>query len=139
MKNYQINIFNDCSLKFLPVKKTKEAVSNTLKGEKAKNAVINIVYVDDKTIHELNKKYLKHDRTTDVISFSLEEGTSHIDGEIYISIETAVKQAKDYEVSLTNEILRLAVHGTLHLLGYLDDTIEQRQIMSILENKYINK
>lgn len=135
---FNINIYNDSSLKFLPYEKTKKAIIKALKGEKAKNTELNVVYVDDTKIHELNKKYLKHDRTTDVISFFLEEDSEKIEGEIYISVETACKQAKEYGVSLTNEILRLAVHGTLHLLGYADNTEDKRQLMSNLENKYIN-
>lgn len=138
MKNNIINIYNDSSLKFLPVKKTEKVVIKALKAEKAKTSYINIIYVDDQKIHKLNKLYLKHDRTTDVISFTIEEDEQKIEGEIYISIETARRQAKEYGVSCTNEILRLAVHGTLHLLGYADNTIDKRQLMSNLENKYIN-
>jgi probable rRNA maturation factor len=56
---------------------------------------------------------------------------------VYISVEKAEEQAKDYGVSLMNEILRLVAHGVLHLVGYDDDTPEKRNEMHQLENLYI--
>ncbi len=132
-----INVFNDCSLKYLPVKKTKMAVKKTLTFEGANNTVINIIYVDDKKIKDLNTKYLNHNWTTDVIAFNLSENEKLLEGEIYISVDTARTQAKEFGVSLTNEILRLAVHGTLHLLGYTDETSNKKDLMHSLEDKYI--
>lgn len=132
-----INIFNDSSFKYLPKKKVVESVKKAFIEEKSVNVFINIVYVNDREIIKLNKRYLKHNRTTDVISFLLEEHKNTIEGEIYISVDTAINQAKQYKVSLSNELKRLAVHGALHLMGYNDDTIAKKQIMHKLENKYI--
>ena len=105
-------------------------------SEKIKRANVSIIFVDDKFILDLNKKYLKHNYTTDVISFNLEEN-SDLKGEIYISADTAEKNAGLYKVSLTNELIRLAIHGTLHLTGYEDDDESNRKQMTDLENKYL--
>lgn len=59
-------------------------------------------------------------------------------GEIYISAETAEKQANEYGVSLTNELMRLTAHGALHLCGYDDGTEADKEAMHKLENKYIS-
>lgn len=92
------------------------ATPNTLAG------TINLKLVDDAEIQALNKKYSGIDKTTDVLSFSyIEDGVEAIDGElgdVAISTETAIKQAKIAETALATEIALLLVHGTLHVLGY---------------------
>lgn len=133
--NFSINIFNSSSSKLLPKSKIKDGILNTLIGENIDSAQIGIIYVDDNEIHRLNKEFLNHDYTTDVITFPLDEES--IEGEIYISVDTAKSQADDYAVSLTNELLRLAIHGTLHLIGYDDASDEDREKMHQLENKYM--
>ncbi|MBL7973739.1 MAG: rRNA maturation RNase YbeY [Candidatus Kapabacteria bacterium] len=113
------------------------AIQRTLQGEKVKQADIAVIIVSDDELLELNKMYLNHHYYTDVITFPLGDEGGPIEGEIYISMDTAAAQAKEYSVSRTNELTRLAVHGTLHLVGYDDATKEQRQHMHVLENKYI--
>lgn len=133
----EIWVYNDSKTKFLPMKKTKDVVIRVLEGEKIRDADVNVVFTSDDAIHELNRKYLKHDYPTDVISFSLSDDEDKIEGEIYISVDTASKQAKEYKVTLHNELKRLAAHGALHLAGYDDDTDKRRSFMSELETKYI--
>jgi probable rRNA maturation factor len=132
----EINIFNSSSARFLPKKKIITVLKNTFKSEKIKRAVISLIYLDDVEIQKLNKEFLNHDYPTDVLSFSLEEDL--LEGEIYIGIDTARLQAEDYKVSLTNEIMRLAVHGALHIIGYNDSSPSEKEKMHILENKYIS-
>lgn len=134
-ENIKINIINSSSTKFLPKKKCNDAIFNTLLGENITQAEINVIYVDDQEIHNINKEFLNHDYPTDVITFPLEEDS--VEGEIYISADTAKMQAIEYKVSLENEIIRLAIHGTLHLLGYDDHSADERQAMHLLENKYL--
>jgi len=87
-----IQIFNDSSYKYLPKKKVAEAVKNVFRFEKKGTGVLlSVIYVDDKDILTINRKYLSHNRTTDVITFSLGEERRKIEGEIYISIDTAKK------------------------------------------------
>jgi len=90
-------------------------VSDTLHKDKAKGSLA-INLINDNQMRKLNLKYRKKDKTTDVLSFEIDEGG--ILGDIYISLPTAKKQAKMYNVTLKDELVRLAVHGTLHVLGY---------------------
>jgi rRNA maturation RNase YbeY len=120
----------------------QHAIERVLRGEKwrkkpIKSASVSVILVDDPTIHAMNKEFLQHDYPTDIITFPLEEDT--IDGELYISLDTAARQAAEYGVSFTNELMRLAVHGTLHLVGYDDATDEERKEMSRLEDRYIQQ
>lgn len=130
-----IEAYNATSIPRIPLARMRRAVKNVLEGEKVKKAEVNIVVMDDTSIHEMNKTYLNHDYPTDVITFYLDERP--LAGEIYISAETARMQAAEYGVSFTNEMMRLAAHGALHLVGYDDATDEEREKMRTLEDKYI--
>lgn len=98
------------------IKKTiVKNVSAALRKDKAKGSLA-INLINDDQMRKLNLKYRKKDKTTDVLSFNIDEGG--VLGDIYISLPTAKKQAKMYNVTLKDELVRLAVHGTLHVLGY---------------------
>ena len=111
------------------------SIEKTLKREGVKTARVDVVLVDDKEMKKLNSRFLKHNSTTDVITFPLEKDPLY--GEIYISLEAARRQATEYGVGVINELSRLAVHGTLHLVGHDDSTEAQAQAMHRLEDKYI--
>jgi probable rRNA maturation factor len=76
-----------------------------------------ISFVDDDEISRLNKEWLGHDGATDVIAFSLGSSESLL-GDVYISVETALRNAAGLGVSPSEELTRLVIHGTLHVLGY---------------------
>ena len=105
-----------------------------LKREKLDNVEFNIIFVDRKKIHEINKEYRGIDRETDVISFALEDNMDisldhRLLGDIYICIEKAYEQAKEYGHSNLREIAFLMIHGLLHLLGYDHMKEEEEKIM----------
>ena len=84
---------------------------------------ISITLVDDPQIQSLNKQYLNKDRPTNVISFSLQEGdfggvNPTLLGDIVISVDTALRDARKGNLSLEEELIFLVIHGLLHLLGY---------------------
>ncbi len=97
---------------------------------------INIVFVTDEYIRKINSKYLHHRRSTDVISFRLDEGNS-VDGEVYVSLDAVRRQSRQYRVTFTNEVRRLVIHGILHLLGYHDRRKEDRAVMRHREDTYL--
>lgn len=130
-----IEVYNESNMKFLPKLKLVKSVSNALEGEGIKEADINIVLLNNDDITAMNREYLEHNYATDVISFRIEDDP--IVGEVYIGAEVAVEQAKEYKVSVTKELMRLAVHGTLHIIGYEDDTDEKKQKMHQLEDLYM--
>jgi rRNA maturation RNase YbeY len=130
-----INIFNVSSFKYLPKKRILEVVNTVFETHRIKDGNLNLIICDDEFIHDLNKKYLEHDCPTDVITFIIEE--EPLDAEIYISADTALKQSTEYNVTMRNEILRLAIHGALHIAGFDDSTDEEREIMRIEEDKFL--
>jgi probable rRNA maturation factor len=75
-----------------------------------------IVFTGDREIHDLNLRFRGKDKPTDVLSFIGEE-EGHL-GDLIISVKTLKRQAKEYRVTVSDELLRLVIHGTLHLLGY---------------------
>lgn len=87
-------------------------------------------------MRRLNKKFLQHDYATDVISFPLNDGRE-VSGEIYVGLDQARRQATKYGVSQKKEIHRLVIHGLLHLLGYGDDTPQKKNIMTLLEDYFL--
>lgn len=113
-----------------------QTVSFVLQKEKHRNADISIIFVDDVLITSINKKFLKHNFTTDVITFPLDDGNL-ISAEIYINVVQAKRQAKEFGVTIKNEIVRLIVHGTLHSLGYDDTTVESQKRMFRIQEQYV--
>jgi probable rRNA maturation factor len=99
---------------------------------------LNFILTNDKALLRINRKFLKHNYFTDVISFGFGEDKI-VSGEVYISVDTVKRNAKNYKVSYSNEFLRVIVHGTLHLCGYVDSTSEERKKMSNLEDYWIDR
>lgn len=100
---------------------------------------LEINFISDKSILEINRTYLKHNYTTDIITFNYSNVSNKIDGEIFISIEDAILNSKKFKVSLSEELARLVIHGLLHLLGYDDQNNSNKKIMKRLENKLLYK
>jgi probable rRNA maturation factor len=94
-----------------------------------RTAIISLAIVDDPTIHELNRRYLRHDWPTDVLSFVLVEQDRHLEGEVIISADTAAAAAIKIGWPAAAEQLLYAVHGMLHLIGYRDkDPVEAERM-----------
>jgi len=104
------------------------------------DAELSVALVDDATIAELNEQYRDLAGPTDVLSFSQLEG-DHVElagnllGDVVISLETAARQARSAHRGLDSEILRLLVHGVLHLLGYDHEHDDEARVMQQLERR----
>ena len=96
-------------------------------------------FISSKTIIEVNNNYLKHNYSTDIITFDYSDEKNILDGEIFISVQDAVENSKKYGVSSDNELLRLIIHGILHLIGFDDTTDAKRKKMKIAENDLVKK
>lgn len=119
-------------------------VKATLENENfKKDAEVSVSFVDNETIHKLNLEYRGKDKPTDVLSFPMTDGNEEEDdidlstgavmlGDIIISAEKAMEQANEYGHGIEREICFLAVHSTLHLLGYDHETSED-------DEKYMNQ
>ena len=89
---------------------------------------INYIFCDDTYLHKLNLDFLQHDTLTDIISFDSTLGKL-IGGDIFISVERVVENAKDYKVSFNNELHRVMIHGVLHYMGFKDKSIVDKKRM----------
>ena len=104
----------------------------------------NIIIVDNKRIHEINREYRNVDRETDVISFAMEDNMDikyedfRLLGDIYISIDRCYSQALEYGHSRVREICFLATHGILHLLGYDHMNEDDEREMNKLQNELLD-
>jgi len=105
----------------------------------------NLIFITKDEIQEINKNYRGIDRVTDVITFSLLENTDEIFsgfeyelGDIFICVDRAIEQAKEYGHSIEREIAFLAVHGYLHLKGYDHQTEEEEKEMFDLQEEILN-
>lgn len=92
-------------------------------------------FVTPELMREINKQYLKHNIDTDIITFNYSGNTKNLDGEIFISISQAIDNAIRFNVHLDSEIIRLIVHGILHLLGYDDKDSNEKKNMKKVENR----
>ena len=132
----ELEIFNQTDEEIKELDLLKKVLEHAIEKEKLENVIFNVIIVDNNYIHELNRDYRHIDRETDVITFALEDEKDMVvpDGErvlgdIYISIDKAKSQAKEYGHSLLRELTFLAVHGFYHLLGYDHMTKEEEEIM----------
>jgi probable rRNA maturation factor len=122
----------------LPAATVKRVVETVLKGERT-FAGISVTFLGPKRMQALNLEHLGHDHPTDVISFALTGPDDTLVGDIYVCGAVAAKQAKAFEVPLRQELIRLVVHGTLHVLGH-DHPEGERRLASpmwTLQEKYV--
>jgi len=94
---------------------------------------LNFIFCDDEYLYKLNVEFLNHDTFTDVISFDNTLGKL-ISGDIFISVERVRENAKEYNATFDDELLRVLIHGVLHLLGFKDKSPEDEKMMRSQEN-----
>ena len=99
---------------------------------------VSYIFCSDKNLLKINRKYLKHNLYTDVITFLVSPKNEPVFGEVYLSTDRIKENAKKYRVSYQNELLRVIIHGALHLSGFEDKTKTQREKMRKKENFYLN-
>jgi len=111
----QVNQLGDWSL---PETLLEKGVRELLRLEGRGEGELSLTFMDDRGIQALNQKYLGRDYPTDVIAFALNEAGDPLMGDVYVGYEQAQRQAEEMGVGLLEELLRLAIHGTLHVLGH---------------------
>ena len=130
-------IFHDYKSLSYPKKSIITAAKRIYKKEKLPvSKKTHIILCSNIKIKKLNSMFLHRNRATDVISFNYNE--NDLLGEIYISLQRAKTQAKEYKVTYDNEVLRLFVHGMFHLLGFDHETERDRKRMRAKESIYVN-
>ncbi len=115
----------------------RQVARTVLEGEGIGDAEISLAFVDNPTIHRLNKRYLQHDEPTDVLSFPLGEGR-RLSGELVIGAEVAQARATEHGHEVDAELSLYVIHGLLHLSGHDDKTPEGAAAMRQRERHYLS-
>lgn len=139
------NVFFSVKNKILKETEIKKIVLAVLLQQKRKGN-ISVHIVGDKRIREINKIYRAKDKVTDVISFAIEEGENICDfldekdlGDIFICANQIRLQAKENNISEKEEMIRMLVHGVLHILGYDHMQEVDAKKMFALQEKFVKK
>lgn len=115
-----------------PLKDAERIARAVLRREGTRVSDLNVVFVNHRKMIALNTRYLRHRRTTDVIAFGYENDP--VEGDVFVNLDQARRQGKEYRVSLRAEVARLIIHGVLHLAGYDDTTAAKRGRMKKRED-----
>ena len=100
---------------------------------------INYIFCNDAYLLKINREYLGHDYYTDIITFELSERGESLVADIFISIDRVRDNSVAFKVSFKRELLRVIIHGMLHLCGYSDKSKAQKQKMRDMEDVYLNQ
>ena len=132
-----VKVFIDKEYEKLNESLCKSIIEKVLTHYKYTSYDVNVIFTSDIHLSDLKKEFFSKDQWTDVIAFPLQRDSKFIEGEIYISIPTAKKNANLFKEPYKKELGRLIIHGLLHLLGIEDKSIEQKKKMTILEEKFL--
>lgn len=134
-----VNFFNiENKIKIRQKKSIKKWVSETILFYQKKTGTVNIIITNDEYLRKLNSDFLSKDYYTDIISFNFSSG-NFLSGDLYISLDRVKENAVNYNVSASEELLRVIIHGVLHLLGFDDENENQRLIMRTKEDIALQK
>ena len=132
-----VNVFIDKEYEKLNESLCKSIIEKVLTHYKYTSYDVNVIFTSDIYLSDLKKEFFSKDQWTDVIAFPLQRDSKFIEGEIYISIPTAKKNASSFKEPYEKELGRLIIHGSLHLIGIEDKSKEQKKNMTVLEEKFL--
>jgi len=116
----------------------REIARAVLTGENVPDYEISLAFVDNPTIHRLNKQFLKHDEPTDVLTFPLSEPNSKkLSGELVLGVEVAKAEAEERGHDIDTELALYVIHGLLHLCGFDDKSARDAKEMRVRERHYL--
>ena len=136
VRNLKVNAGNNIKIDKILIHNLVKTINEKLDFE-ISSLIIN--FIPSNQILDINRKYLKHNYTTDIITFNYSGSHKLLDGELYISREDAQYNAGKYGVSLIEEYFRLVIHGILHLMNYDDRDKKDRISMKRLENNLVKQ
>jgi probable rRNA maturation factor len=133
-----IKLINDDRRFNLPMAMIKNLMAKVAASAKCQGALI-IIFINDQKMADLNFRYKGKNKPTDVLAFSLADNKSrkYIEGEIYIDLQMAKRQAQEFSSGYHEEIIRLCIHGMLHLLGYDDHEPREKRKMWRIQEAYL--
>lgn len=130
--------YDEVKYRLREVKYLKDFIAEVIREEKHSPGDLSFILTGNEKIRGINREFLKQDYFTDVIAFDYGDGKI-VRGEVYISIDTVRINAINYKVSLRNELIRVILHGTLHLCGYRDGSEEEARLMKNRENELLKR
>ncbi|MEX0720721.1 MAG: rRNA maturation RNase YbeY [Balneolaceae bacterium] len=135
-----LQIFNESGVDIpLQEKKLSQLLEYIEKQEHCRFSFVELVYVDEKEIIRINSEYLQREYITDIISFRYDEdqSNSQIEGTLYCCAPRIKEQAREFDESVSRELLRIFIHGLLHLIGFEDKASAEKKQMTALEDHYL--
>ena len=99
---------------------------------------INVIFSSDRYLLTLNEKHLAHNYYTDILTFDYSTNAKEIHGDLFISQERIIENASSFKVSVNKELLRVIVHGLLHLFGYTDKFEKDKKLIQSMEDFYLS-
>ena len=127
----------DSSCRIKNCKGVREWISSVISSRGKKLGDIGVIICSDDYLLDLNNQYLNHNYYTDIITFDYTE-KDVIGGDLFISYDRVKENAKKYKETFKKELLRIIIHGLLHLIGFLDKTKEEKNTMTLKENEYLS-
>jgi probable rRNA maturation factor len=128
---------NEIEFKLEYSEKVSNWISDVIVNEDCEEGEINYIFCSDDSLLEKNIKFLNHNTLTDIISFDYTMGKL-ISGDIFISIDRVIENAKAFKVSFSDELNRVMVHGILHYCDYKDKSKEEKKLMRSKEDYYLS-
>jgi probable rRNA maturation factor len=115
----------------------RDRINQTILSSGKRCGCLNFIFCSDEFLLDINKRFLKHDYFTDVITFDYSSAKT-IAGDIYISIDRVTENAKKEKQIFETELGRVMIHGVLHLMGYVDKEKTAKALMRKKEDKFIS-
>ncbi|MEM7548408.1 MAG: rRNA maturation RNase YbeY [Bacteroidota bacterium] len=134
-----INFFNeDIDFELSDRIKTTQWLNSIVEESFGKGCEVNFIFCSDEFLLNINQDYLAHDYYTDIITFKTSEPSEPLTSDIFISIDRIRDNAKALSNSFEKELHRVMAHGLIHLMGYEDETPDQKQVMRNKEDSYLS-
>lgn len=138
MASVPINFFSEeTTFKPVQLKAIRNWLLKSIEAENFSLLELNFIFCSDDYLLKINLEYLNHDTYTDTVTFDNSEVEGFILGDIFISIDRIRENAKTFKCSITDELHRVMIHSTLHLLGYKDKFQKDKKLMTTKENEYL--
>lgn len=133
-----IEVINQHQARTVDPEMCSRVLHHVFVGEQVDLDSVTLILGDHNIVRDLNRNYLHHDYETDVLAFVYSEPGEPLEGEIYVDLDTAAERCREFGASFEQEVLRYSVHGALHLAGYRDDDAEGKDLMHLLEDRYLS-